>query len=533
MIQCIYFIKRYYYTLKELKVRQLAFQFYYRFRLLIASLNKGRQISIANRAGYSLDLSTFLKKPISFDNGVFTFLNLAKPFGADLKAIDWEFNGYGKLWAYSLNYFDFLFQPGMDRETGISLIEGFIVGTRSDSTGFEPYPISLRGINWIKFLSIYRIERADINGSLHAQYLILLNRLEYHLLGNHLLENAYSLLFGAFYFRERVWYNKACRLLCDELEEQVLGDGAHFELSPMYHQILLNRLLDSVNLVQHNLVFEGQKALLDFLKEKVYSMSGWLQAISFSDGSIPNVNDSTGGVAPSSSELFAYSERLGFGETRGVNLFDSGYRKFKGSGYECLVDVGCIGPAYIPGHAHADTFNFVLYVQERPFLVDTGTSTYEKGALRDEERGTAAHNTVVVNGENSSDVWGGFRVGRAAHVTVLDESKNTIMAEHDGYSQFGVLHRRFWGFEERRIIVRDELFGRVDVAEARFHFDHALNVVLDEGIVSCQGVQLCFKGAYSVHCEQYRQALGFNHTDEACCIVVEFSNTLETEIQFT
>lgn len=73
---------------------------------------------------------------------------------------------------------------------------------------------------------------------------------------------------------------------------------------------------------------------------------------------------------------------------------------------ELLADVGSIGPDYQPGHAHADTFNFVLYLNERPIIVDTGTSTYEVNEIRFYERSTAAHNTVVVAGKNSSESMG-------------------------------------------------------------------------------------------------------------------------------
>ena len=32
---------------------------------------------------------------------------------------------------------------------------------------------------------------------------------------------------------------------------------------------------------------------------------------------------------------------------------------------------------HINQHVHSDTFNFI-YIQNQPFIVDTGTSTYEK-----------------------------------------------------------------------------------------------------------------------------------------------------------
>ena len=74
--------------------------------------------------------------------------------------------------------------------------------------GLEPYPTSLRCINWIKYLSKENIQDEVINKSLYNQYLRLLDNLEYHLLGNHLLENGLSLLFGAYYFKDDSLYLK-------------------------------------------------------------------------------------------------------------------------------------------------------------------------------------------------------------------------------------------------------------------------------------------------------------------------------------
>ncbi|MFW6273222.1 MAG: heparinase II/III family protein, partial [bacterium] len=149
----------------------------------------------------------------------------------------------------------------MDPKIGGELIENYILNLSNTSTGLEPYPISLRGINWIKFISKFSSSHPHIfspsqlltfSSSLYAQYQILLDNLEYHLMGNHLLENGFSLLFGGFYFKEEELYEKARQIIIEQLKEQILNDGGHFELSPMYHQIILDRLLDCINLVQNN-----------------------------------------------------------------------------------------------------------------------------------------------------------------------------------------------------------------------------------------------------------------------------------------
>ena len=93
------------------------------------------------------------------------------------------------------------------------------------------------------------MRRSRIHDSLFAQYRILNESLEYHLLGNHLLEDGFSLVIGGLYFSNKKWFRKGRKIVTNALNEQVLEDGGHFELSPMYHRILLGRLLDCIHLV--------------------------------------------------------------------------------------------------------------------------------------------------------------------------------------------------------------------------------------------------------------------------------------------
>lgn len=485
------------------------------------------------REAVSLRFLPFISKYPSFHSGCFSFLNVSQPFEGDLKSIDWEYKRYGKLWDYNLNYFDYLFQPGMTKECGLELIDSFISSLSRNNVGLDSYPISLRGVNWVKFLSRYGIQDVAINGSLYAQYMILERNLEYHLLGNHLLENAFSLLFGACYFGEQKWYDKSRRLLLRELDEQILDDGAHFELSPMYHRMLLDRLFDCINLLQNNPCFKQQAELLCLLTEKAGEMFCWLNLMTFSNGRTPHLNDATDGVAPATAELCAYAERLGLHTAARAcpQLSGSGYRRFEGRLYECIVDVGQIGPDYMPGHAHADTFNFVMNVNDEPLIVDTGISTYEKSPRRDEERSTKAHNTVVVNGMNSSDVWSGFRVGHRARVKLLEDNRGRVKAVHDGCRALGVECCREWNFFDDEIVIVDSLGGCADSARAYFHFDHRLDVKLRGTVVEVGSIAVAFEGVIDVWAEFYEQARGYNDIVEAVCVVASFNDRLTTTIQ--
>jgi uncharacterized heparinase superfamily protein len=435
---------------------------------------------------------------------------------------------YGKLWTYNLTYFDFLHQNGMRREEGIMLIHNFINHSSALKDGLEPFPISLRGINWIKFLVQHEINDSKIDDSLLAHYHILLDNLEYHLLGNHLLENAFSLLFGAYYFQNKDFYESAKKILTEELEEQILDDGAHFELSPMYHQIMLFRVLDCINLIQNNL-WKDQE-LLPLLQSKAAIMVGWLKTITYSDGTIPLLNDSTNGIAPTSHDLITYASLLGI-QPITLPLGKSGYRKVLNENYECIIDVGNIGPDYIPGHAHSDTFNFELRINSKPLIVDTGLSTYESNQLRHTERSTAAHNTVMVNDIEQSEVWGGFRVANRAKITNLIEKNSNIEATHNGYLNIGALHTRKFSFNPNKIIIEDTVKGEKSLqCIAYLHLHPDVKVTINNDLIKINNVILTCSNHSSLILNTYNYAPEFNVLIPATVITIIFNKALKMEI---
>ncbi len=501
-------------TVKYLKSKQIQYRLYYFTRKRLRTALRKNHIFSKNANTQTLKL----KKSIHildtyFQNQQFIFLNLDKKFE---NSIDWNYSKYGKLWTYNLTYFDYLSQE--DGVKKLFLIESFIDNIKSIKDGLEPFPISLRGINWIKYLSFQKIKNQKINNSLYAQYYILLDNLEYHLLGNHLLENGFSLLFGGYYFQDEVLYKKAKEILEQELEEQILEDGAHFELSPMYHQIMLFRLLDCINLLQNNSWKENY--LLKFLLSKASIMLGWLEAISYKNGDIPLLNDSTHKIAPTTTQLFEYAQRLNVNK-KSQKLKESGYRKISKNNYECVVDVGEIGASYIPGHAHADTFNFELYIKNRPFIVDMGLSTYETNDRRTIERSTSSHNTVEVNGQNQSQVWGAFRVGNRAKIVSLKENESFIEATHDGYKKSGIFHTRKWIFEDTQIIIEDNLNIKTkSIAKFHFHPSISKKEILEK---------IIFKNKNFI-INKYKYSPEFNIHIEAYVLEMTFEKKLEIKI---
>ena len=513
-------------TIKYLKFIQICFRIFYSIRSKFREYRHFLYILSMTSCATKLKLNESILSGTSYNNNKFIFLNKSYIFEEN---IDWNFSKYGKLWTYNLAYFDYLYQEDMTKEEGIRLISDFIEQSASIKDGFEPFPISLRGMNWIKFLLKHQITDQNINNSLYAQYIILRDNLEYHLLGNHLLENGFSLLFGAYYFQDENFYKKAKEILGKELAEQVLDDGAHFELSPMYHQIMLYRVLDCINLIKNNNWKNFE--LLSLLKDKAEMMLGWLNTITYSNGSIPLLNDSTNQIAPTTKKLNDYADNLKI-KTRKLDLCECGYRKIDNSKYEMIVDVGNIGPDYIPGHAHSDTFNFELYIEGEPFIVDTGLSTYEPNERRMLERSTVSHNTVQLEDIEQSEIWGAFRVASRAKITDLTENDNYLSASHDGYKKkLGAIHQREFIFGNNSIKLIDTIHSKNRYnAIGRLHFYPGVHVERKDDCIIANGIQI-FSSSKEFEILEYLYASEFNKAISAQMIEIKFKDRLEMEIQ--
>lgn len=411
-------------------------------------------------------------KPRCYDGGnQFTFLNITDTFR------NWNTDENGPLWSYNLNYMDWLEQDNISTEECTKWIDQFISELPNNQVGLAPYPIALRIINWAKFFSRHpECQNKQRNDSMYAQALLLEHKLEYHLLGNHLLEDSYALTIAAIYFNEEQMFRKASRLMLRQLNEQTLPDGAHYEQSPMYHSIMLDRLLDCINFSSNNTIFNHQETFNATIKEKASLLLGHLASIIYNDGTIPLLNDSANDIAPTAQQLFDYAKRLGI-TWNALPLNDCGYRKLGDKHFEVIADIGNIAASYQPGHSHADTFSYELRIDGQPIIVDTGISTYNKNNRRQYERSTSAHNTVSVDDKNSSQVWGGFRIGRRAKVTILKDEPNDIIAFHDGFGRKAIHERHFY-FKDSILNIEDTIIGDDVEAVSHLHFNPNFQTII-------------------------------------------------------
>ena len=425
-----------------------------------------------------------------FNEHTFHFLNKSE----SLSVIGWKDHDktISKLWRYNQHYFDDLNAKGASKRKKWhdQIIDNWINENISCAgVGWDSYPTSLRIVNWIKWhLAGNKLPDYCLQ-SLAIQTRWLFKRIEWHIPGNHLFANAKALVFSGLFFsgnESKTWLNKGLKILKDELKEQILDDGGHFELSPMYHSIVLEDILDIINISK---IYPESISYLQINEwEKVTNkMLRWLDVLTHPDGYISFFNDSALKVSSNLTELKKYANRLNINYSsikfeKVTHLLNSGYVRLASDNAVALIDVAKIGPKYLPGHAHADTLSFELSLFNQRLLVNTGTSEYENSKIREYERSTKAHNTVELNKKDSSEVWGIFRVARRA--TPLEvkfnklENSTIVCSKHDGYKYLEgkPVHQRTWNFFDTSLIIKDEIQGSCKDAYAYFHFHPSIDI---------------------------------------------------------
>lgn len=455
----------------------------------------------------------------------------------------WETAEVAALWRYNLHYFDDLVatDAAIRRDVHATLIRRWIVDNPGpDGTGWEPYPCSLRIVNWIKW-SLGGNELDDqMRASLAAQAGFLEKRIEYHLQGNHLWANAKALVFAGAYFSgpdaDR-WLEKGLSLVREQSAEQLLADGGHYERSPMYHAIFLEDMIDLVQLGKiYPELFDVESIAIR--RGSVASMLRWLATMTFPDDGVAFFNDSANGIAPTLSELIAYGRSIGCEiapENAGVAqlLRESGYVRLQNSDAVLLMDVGEIGPDYQPGHGHADTLSFEMALFGKRLIVNSGIDRYGESGERIRQRGTAAHSTVEIDGRNSSEVWGGFRVARRARPFAFcyapEENEYLVACSHDGYTRLSgnPIHARTWELEAQALSITDVVGGDFSAAVGRFHIhpDAAVSLDADQRcLISHSGAVLSVEvqgGRLSLVKSSYHPQFGLALASH--CLRVEFT----------
>jgi uncharacterized heparinase superfamily protein len=399
--------------------------------------------------------------------GRMTLLGHTRPLG---DPPDWDQRGAPLLWRFHLHYWDWAWAlagwPDAEaaRARFGTLYRSWHANHHRDGVVWAPYVASLRAWTWCgvgRTLAgdgpLGAALRADLRR--HARFLT--RSLERDLGGNHLLKNLKALLGLAAAAGDAAGVARWSLELARQARAQVLPDGGHIERSPSYHVQVLADLIDVAGL----LAALGAP-VPTAITEAVERMRGWLAAVATPAGLLPPLNDGYPVPPPVVAALRGDRAR----PDRAL-LAASGLAVLRAGGFDVTADVGGPGPGPSAGHSHAGTLGFELRLDDRRFVVDPGTSTYDPGPRRAFERSTRAHPTVCLDGVDSSEAWGAFRMGRRARVrTATLETGPTLAtgpagaavlsARHDGYRALcGGTHERRWEVRPAGVTVTDLVTG--------------------------------------------------------------------------
>lgn len=353
----------------------------------------------------------------------------------------WDFPDRSPLWNFNLHYFEYLlpliaaWRREGDRRYLDKIKEcvlGWISSNPREKGGaaWSAYTISLRLTNW---LAVYSWLESDFRGdegfcrqlltSIHAQYIHLSQHLEKDLLGNHYFEDLKALVLCALFFGDDRVLDRALKFLLEQCKEQILPDGMHFELSPMYHKIILEDVIRlAAALRGANEPCEELEAYLQPMLNAAFSLEDGLERLPLFNDCGSNVSKSLDALCQAAKHIF------GIHPVRKTQLPDAGYYIFEQGDIRLIVDAGKPGPEYLPGHAHCDCMSFELFKAGKPVLVNCGTYAYQCKERLD-FKSTAAHNAVMVEGVEQSHCWGAFRMAERSSVRVTEVTDQSITME--------------------------------------------------------------------------------------------------------
>ena len=384
-----------------------------------------------------------------------------------------------------------------------------------------PMDVAIRAVNWLWTAGLL----AD-SGAADAEFFeqLLAGLLAHgrHLMGNleigpdgvtsnHYLANIVGLLYLGLCVPEfceaKRWRAYAVRALVQEMNGQVLPDGADYESSIPYHRLVTEMFLSAALLCRHH-----AERLPSTFFDKLARMLDFVRAYTKPNGLAPQVGDADDGrlhvvhgygtndprdhrhLLALGALYFdrenwwaaagpAWPEALWFGSTRGEGRSHPPERSisppdsavFPHAGLYIIRDhqdyvlFNCspVGTRGIGNHKHNDLLSLEVHLGGEDILIDPGSYLYTSDPdARNAFRSTRAHATVMVDGaEQNGFVRGGlFALHPDARPRVVSwqsgETHDRVVAEHDGYQRLmqSVNHRRSVTFERKR--------GRIEVVDA-------------------------------------------------------------------
>ncbi len=369
----------------------------------------------------------------------FCFLNISQDIAGD-----WLPPQASRLWVFHLHSFEYLLSE-QDPERIEKLADDWMrkVEPRHADT-WHPFVVSNRICNWFwtcgrfesTFSPVFKLKLAN---SLRNQLEYLYDNLEFDVLGNHLVRDCKALILGGLFFNTPSFVDRGLKVLRQELGEQILPDGGHYERSPMYHC----HVLEDLWIIYANLELL-RPADAECLAPSICSMASFLSKLVW-HGRLPLLNDTVQDQEYNPEHLLSsIAEKIPLPREipgRWHSLMPhTGLYVYNSDRMRLVFDVGKIGPDFLCAHSHSDTLSFLLNLDGQEIVTDSGVYEYASGKWRTYFRSAQAHNVLRIAGMEPNEIWGSFRVGRRGYPFGLMASKDgrVVQCGFNGYARLAV-----------------------------------------------------------------------------------------------
>lgn len=187
-----------------------------------------------------------------------------------------------------------------------------------------------------------------------------------------------------------------------------------------------------------------------------------------------------------------------------------------------VFDCGSLGMGALAGHGHADALSFTLRALGTDILVDPGTYDYfSYPEWRKYFRSTRAHNTVVIDGQDQSEMLGLFLWGKRAKSECLSwqptEIGGKVIGQHDGYMHLDdpVTHKRMLDLDGQELVIRDDIIAR-EIHKIEIFFHLTENCVVNPAGKNRYLVHLN-SGTIKIDLDPCLQVKSFNGSEDPIC----------------
>ena len=312
--------------------------------------------------------------------------------------------------------------------------------------------------------------------------------LDWEVRNNHILGEVAGLVFVACLFPEfreaGEWLGKGLQVFEEEVQQQTCSDGVNKEQATGYHRFVVDFLVLIVILSRR-----GALPASPGLEEVLEKMLNYAMHLSGMNSGVAMMGDADDGrgyvLSEGATRFWDFREALAVGAVlfgradfkfiaqdfaegalwllgpEGLQAFeqmesvtpDRTSVSFSEGGIYVLRDAWTagsdvavfkcgsfgLGGEGFCAHAHCDQLSFVLWVGGSPVIVDSGTYTYY-GPCRDHFRLTAAHNTLMVDGQEQASPRGNFSWQDVPHAECLSWGEDRVVGRLQ--TNAGISHQR-------------------------------------------------------------------------------------------